>query len=204
MPETEITQFAVGQMIAIARATQYRQHTVTKELMNFMKVSHMSNFSTCKDAMKQIRNKQHLLGKEHVSAIRLTERAVHRSTTILQHRSTFVQCQNPLDPDSYTRAIDGHILHLSRQDIADILQTANGTDNLFMQQQNIPEHQEKVTKEFYDTSGVIENHFKQKSQHPTRPSIDVDVPTSVDRRPEFGRRAFDFFGARRFYWEEKD
>ncbi|KAF3513131.1 hypothetical protein F2Q69_00005725 [Brassica cretica] len=66
------------------------------------------------------------------------------------------------------------------------------------------QHQEKVTTEFYDTTGGIENRFKQKSRHLARPSIDVDVPTSVDIRPEFGRRAFDFFGTRRFYWEEKD
>ena len=32
--------------------------------------------------------------------------------------------------------------------------------------------------------------------------IDVDVPT-VDRRLEFGRRAFDCLDTRRFYWEEK-
>ena len=26
----------------------------------------------------------------------------------------------------------------------------------------------------------------------------------IDKRPEFGRRAFDSFGTRKFYWEEKD
>ena len=36
------------------------------------------------------------------------------------------------------------------------------------------------------------------------PSIDVDIPTLVDRRPEFGRRAFNLFGTTKFYWEEKD
>ncbi|WZZ51183.1 hypothetical protein YC2023_051290 [Brassica napus] len=73
-----------------------------------------------------------------------------------------------------------------------------------MQKRTIPEHQQKFTKEFYDTAGGIDKRFEQKSQHPTRPSIDVDVPTSVDRRPEFGIRAFDLFGTRKFYWEEKD
>ncbi|KAF3547116.1 hypothetical protein DY000_02007739 [Brassica cretica] len=76
------------------------------------------------------------------------------------------------DPDGHARAIDGHILNVSRKDIADILQTANGAENL--------------------------------SRHPTRQSIDVDVPTSVDRQPEFCRRAFDSHGTRKFYWEEKD
>ncbi|KAF3504932.1 hypothetical protein F2Q69_00042386 [Brassica cretica] len=30
------------------------------------------------------------------------------------------------------------------------------------------------------------------------------MPPSIDRRPEFGRRAFDLFGARKFYWDDKD
>ncbi|KAF3498380.1 hypothetical protein DY000_02053581 [Brassica cretica] len=108
------------------------------------------------------------------------------------------------DPDGYARAIDGRILNVSRNDIADIHQTANGAENLFVHQCNIPEYQQKDTKEFYDTAGGIDKSFKQRSRHPTRPSIDVDVPTSVDRRPEFGRRAFDFYGTRNFYREEKN
>ncbi|KAF2591920.1 hypothetical protein F2Q70_00038508 [Brassica cretica] len=85
------------------------------------------------------------------------------------------------DPDGYARAIDGHALQVSIEDIADILQMANGADNLSMQKRTIPAH-----------------------QHPTRPSIDVDVPPSIDRRPKFGRRAFDFLGTKKFHWEEKD
>ncbi|KAF3573878.1 hypothetical protein F2Q69_00059017 [Brassica cretica] len=108
------------------------------------------------------------------------------------------------DPDGYARAIDGRILNVSRKDIADILQTANEAENLFVHQCNIPEYQQKDTKEFYDTAGGIDKSFKQRSRHPTRPSINVDVPTSVDRRPEFGRRAFDFYGTRNFYREEKN
>ncbi|KAF2534844.1 hypothetical protein F2Q70_00029680 [Brassica cretica] len=81
---------------------------------------------------------------------------------------------------------------------------ANGADNLFMQQRTVPTHQQRVTKEFYDTSGGIDNRFQHKYRHPTRPSIDVDVPPSIDRRPEFGRRSFDLFGTRKFYLEEKD
>ncbi|KAF3538840.1 hypothetical protein F2Q69_00022999 [Brassica cretica] len=66
------------------------------------------------------------------------------------------------------------------------------------------QHQQKATKEFYDTAGGIDKSFKQRTRHQTQPSIDIDVPTSVDRQPEFGRRAFDLLGTRRFYWEEKD
>ena len=39
-----------------------------------------------------------------------------------------------MDPDSSARATYGHALHVSREDIADILQMANGEDNLFLQQ----------------------------------------------------------------------
>ncbi|KAF3573201.1 hypothetical protein F2Q69_00059108 [Brassica cretica] len=120
----------------------------------------------------------------------------------MQHQSTTIQYQTPLDSDGYAKAIEGRTLHVSREDIADILQTANGADNLFMHQHSNPEH--KVTKEFYDTAGGIDNCFIQISRHPTQTSIDVAIPTSVDRQPEFCRRAFDSHGTRRFYWEEKD
>ncbi|KAF3544298.1 hypothetical protein DY000_02006833 [Brassica cretica] len=53
-------------------------------------------------------------------------------------------------------------------------------------------------------AGGIDKSFKLRSRHPTRPSIDVDVPTSVDRQPKFCRRAFDSHGTRIFYWEDKD
>ncbi|KAF3574162.1 hypothetical protein F2Q69_00058977 [Brassica cretica] len=109
-----------------------------------------------------------------------------------------------MDLDGYARAIDGHALQVSIEDIADILQMANGADNLSMQQRTVPAHPQRVTKEFYDTAGGTDNSFKQKYRHPTRPSIDVDVPPSIDRRPEFGRKAFDLFGTRKFYWKEKD
>ena len=32
---------------------------------------------------------------------------------------------------------------------------ANGADNLFIQQHTIPTHQQRVTKDFYDTAGGI-------------------------------------------------
>ncbi|KAF3562661.1 hypothetical protein DY000_02016011 [Brassica cretica] len=44
------------------------------------------------------------------------------------------------DPDGHARAMDGRILKVFREDIADILQVANGPDNLFMQQRNIPDN----------------------------------------------------------------
>ncbi|KAF3505362.1 hypothetical protein F2Q69_00043126 [Brassica cretica] len=84
------------------------------------------------------------------------------------------------DPDGYARAMDGHALQISREDIADILQMAKGAENLFMQKRNSPAHKQRVTNEFYDTAGGVDNHFKQKYRHHTRPSIDVDVPSSIN------------------------
>ncbi|KAF2607830.1 hypothetical protein F2Q68_00044244 [Brassica cretica] len=100
------------------------------------------------------------------------------------------------DPDGYARAIDGHALQISQEDIADIHQMANGADTLFMQQRNSQTHQQRVTSEIYNTTGGVDDHFKQKSRQHTRPSI--------DGRPEFGKRACDHDGTRRFHWEEKD
>uniref|UniRef100_M4F1N3 Uncharacterized protein n=1 Tax=Brassica campestris TaxID=3711 RepID=M4F1N3_BRACM len=105
------------------------------------------------------------------------------------------------DPNGFAKAIDGCTLHVSREDIADILQKANGADNLFIDQRS--NHEQKTTKEFYGTAGGIKNSFKQRSCHTTHPSINIDVRT-VTREPEFGKRAYDLYGNRKFYWEEKD
>ncbi|KAF3584826.1 hypothetical protein F2Q69_00029067 [Brassica cretica] len=64
--------------------------------------------------------------------------------------------------------------------------------------------EQKATKEFYDTANGIDNDFIQKSYHPTQTLINVAVPISVDRQPEFGGRAYDLYGNWKFYWEEKD
>ncbi|KAF2550048.1 hypothetical protein F2Q68_00034857 [Brassica cretica] len=63
------------------------------------------------------------------------------------------------------RAIDGRTLHVSREDIADILQTADGADNLFIHQRNIPEHQQK---ESYDTTSSIDKrrfYWEEKDEY---------------------------------------
>ncbi|KAF3595582.1 hypothetical protein DY000_02025129 [Brassica cretica] len=68
-----------------------------------------------------------------------------------------------------------------------------------MQQHNSPTHQQRFTKEIYDTAGGIDDRFKPKYRHHIRPSIDINPPSSIDRRPEFGKRAFDRDGTRRFH-----
>ena len=123
------------------------------------------------------------------------------------------------DLDGHARAMDGRILKLSREDIADILQVANGPDNLFMQQHNIPENNPIVLDEHpWANTTAIGSH---KSYRPvSQASIDKVAPTSFDRvtptsldkapspsidsRYEFGHRAYDIYGARKFRWEQKD
>ncbi|KAF3497511.1 hypothetical protein DY000_02053852 [Brassica cretica] len=73
-----------------------------------------------------------------------------------------------------------------------------------MQQRNTPEHQQRVTNEFYDTTSGVDDRFKPKYQQHIRPSIDISIPTSIDRRPEFGKTAYNRDGIRRFHWEQKD
>ncbi|KAF3533325.1 hypothetical protein DY000_02042594 [Brassica cretica] len=108
------------------------------------------------------------------------------------------------DKDGHARAMDGRILQVSRKDIADILQLANGPYNLFMQQRRIPDeigsHQscrpvgqasiDKVSPTSFD--GV------------TPMLLDKAPSPSIDRRYECGRRAYDIYGARKLRWEQKD
>ncbi|KAF2616405.1 hypothetical protein F2Q68_00039617 [Brassica cretica] len=73
-----------------------------------------------------------------------------------------------------------------------------------MQQRNNPEHHRRVTNEFYNTAGGVDDRLKPKCRPHTRPSIDIDVPTSIDRRAEFGKRAYNHDGTRGFHWDEND
>ncbi|KAF3606055.1 hypothetical protein DY000_02048885 [Brassica cretica] len=50
----------------------------------------------------------------------------------------------------------------------------------------------------------VDDRFKPEYRQHTRPSIDIDKPTSIDRRPESGKRAYGRDGTRRFHWEKKD
>ena len=108
------------------------------------------------------------------------------------------------EPEGYARAMDGHALQVSIEDIANILQMANGAENLFMQQRNTPEHLQRVTNEFYDIISGVDDRFKPMYRQHTRPSINICIPTSIDRRPKFGKRPYDCDGIRRFHWEQKE
>ncbi|KAG5384643.1 hypothetical protein IGI04_036113 [Brassica rapa subsp. trilocularis] len=140
----------------------------------------------------------------------------HTGTSIDIRTAAKIQEQ---DPDGNARAIDGRILQVSREDIADILQVANGPDNLFSQQRGTPDviqtdpnnHVGVATTEINpDLScqpkgqASIDGTTETSIDRVTPTSIDRDNPTSIDRRYEFGNRAFGKYGARKFTWEQRD
>ncbi|KAF3563138.1 hypothetical protein DY000_02016911 [Brassica cretica] len=112
------------------------------------------------------------------------------------------------DPDGLARAMDGRILQVSREDIADILQLANGPDNLFMQQRSISDNIPAVPDK-HPRANTTEIGSHQLCQPVDQTSIDNDALTSfdkapspsIDRRYECGRRAYDIYGAIKFRWE---
>ncbi|KAG5375319.1 hypothetical protein IGI04_039915 [Brassica rapa subsp. trilocularis] len=123
------------------------------------------------------------------------------------------------DPDGNARAMDGRILQVSREDIADILLVANGPDNLFSQQRGTPDviqtdpnnHAGVATTETNpDLSrqpkeqASIDGTTETSIDRVTPTSVDIDEPTSIDRRYECGNRTFDMYGAREFTWEQRD
>ncbi|KAF2544383.1 hypothetical protein F2Q68_00031445 [Brassica cretica] len=123
------------------------------------------------------------------------------------------------DSDGHARAMDGRILQVSREDIADILQVVNGADNSFMQKHNIPDNNPAVPDENprANTIGIGSHQTcrpvgqasidKVASTSPDRvipTSLDTEPSPSIDRRYECGHRAYDSYGARKFRWEQKD
>ena len=58
----------------------------------------------------------------------VSEKAKHDNKYLTQNEFSIFK-----DPDGYARAMDGHTLQISIEDIADILQMDNAANNLFMQ-----------------------------------------------------------------------
>ncbi|KAG5410179.1 hypothetical protein IGI04_006498 [Brassica rapa subsp. trilocularis] len=74
----------------------------------------------------------------------LTSIATPKGTSIDIRTAAKIQEQENIpsltrDPDGNARSMDGRILQVSREDIADILQVTNGPDNLFSQQRGTPD-----------------------------------------------------------------
>ncbi|KAF2616147.1 hypothetical protein F2Q70_00011557 [Brassica cretica] len=123
------------------------------------------------------------------------------------------------DSDGHARAMDGRILQVSREDIADIFQVANGPDNLFMQQRSIPDTNLAVPDEYprANTTGIGSHQSCRPVGHAsidkvastsldsvTPTSLDTAPSPSIDRRYEFGHRAYEIYEAIKFKWEQKN
>ncbi|KAG5414862.1 hypothetical protein IGI04_002429 [Brassica rapa subsp. trilocularis] len=146
----------------------------------------------------------------------LTSIDTHTGTSIDIRAAAKIQEQENIpfptrDPDGNARAIDGRILQVSTEDIADILLVATGPDNLFSQQrgtsdviQTDPNNHVRVATTEINSDLSRQPKGQASIDRVTPMSIDRDDPPSIDRRYEFGNRAFDMFGARKFTWEQRD
>ncbi|KAG5397586.1 hypothetical protein IGI04_019400 [Brassica rapa subsp. trilocularis] len=154
----------------------------------------------------------------------LTSIDTHIGTSIDIRAAAKIQEQENIpsptrNPDGNARAIDGRILQVSKEDIADILQVANGPDNLFSQQCGTPDVIQTDPSKHVGVSATeinpdlscqpkgqasIDGTTQTSIDRITPPSTDKDDPTSIDRRYEFGYRAFDMYEARKFTWERRD
>ena len=123
------------------------------------------------------------------------------------------------DQDGHARAMDGRILQVSREDIANIVQLANGVDNLFTQQRSIPDNNPTVLDVYPKATTIgfgshqtckpvshasIDEVASTSLERVTPTSLDKAPSPSIDRRYECGRRAYDSYGVRKFRWEQKD
>ncbi|KAF3607732.1 hypothetical protein DY000_02051630 [Brassica cretica] len=98
------------------------------------------------------------------------------------------------DSDGHAKAMDGRILQVSREDIADILQLANGPDNLFMQQRNILDY--LAVPDEYPRANKPGICSHQSCTPVGQASIDKVASTSFDREDEYGVYKDEFGYAR--------
>ena len=96
------------------------------------------------------------------------------------------------DSQGFARSMDGRTLHISKEDIADVLQLANGSHNLFQQQRYGPDHhyQHQEADTTTEPKEAEDNHLNRKDPYLQQKSIDTDCVASIDKCPEFGKRAF--------------
>ncbi|KAF3607276.1 hypothetical protein DY000_02048142 [Brassica cretica] len=55
-----------------------------------------------------------------------------------------------------------------------------------------------------DSRAAIDREIQESIDRAKKKPFDINMPPSIDRQSEFGRRAFDLFGARKFHWEDRD
>ena len=90
--------------------------------------------------------------------------------------------------------MDGRILQVSKEDIADILAMANGPDNLFFKQRDDPEYQKMIADADYEISCRREPYFKYTYQLEDATSIDGNTSTSIDTVPPEYQEEKDKYG----------
>ncbi|KAG5389147.1 hypothetical protein IGI04_030688, partial [Brassica rapa subsp. trilocularis] len=115
----------------------------------------------------------------------LTSIDTHTGTSINIRAAAKIQEQENIssptrDPDGNARAIDGRILQVSREDIADILQVANGPDSLFSQQRGTPDVIQTDPNNHVGVA-ITEINPDLSYQPNGQASIDGRTPTSIDR-----------------------
>ncbi|KAG5388773.1 hypothetical protein IGI04_030314 [Brassica rapa subsp. trilocularis] len=108
------------------------------------------------------------------------------------------------DPDGNARAMDGRILQVSREDIADILQVANGPDNLLSQQRGTPDviqtdPNKHVGVALTEINPDLSRQPKGQASidGTTETSIDRVTPTSIDRDNSTSIDRWDKYGVYR-------
>ncbi|KAF2602959.1 hypothetical protein F2Q70_00027246 [Brassica cretica] len=148
---------------------------------------------------------------EHQS-LAMEERVIHHSSKTEEAKSIDGNC-SPIDPHSTPtsegpmrprRAMDGRVQQISRENIADTPEMANGPDNLFLQQRRDPEYQHRVIDELSATACGLETRYEYQKRTRGRKSIDGPIPPSIDDCLEFGRRAYDQNGQRIFHCKKRD
>ncbi|KAF3488052.1 hypothetical protein F2Q69_00052447 [Brassica cretica] len=98
------------------------------------------------------------------------------------------------DPDGHARAMDGRILKHSRQHSHSSRRTSRGYHNSNWFTPLIPTSWPRI-----DRQGCS-NIVRQGNTN----VVDKRPSPSIDRRYEFGHRAYDIYGAKKFRWEHKD
>ena len=163
-------RFAVKTVIYTPGADKLQDSFTDEEMLNMQKRDDTDQIRA-KAAWERTRFSESIDPRHQKSIDKLPQQSIDNiNTTSIDNRSipkTTVSKKDKLDnqyltqdefgifrdPNGFAKAIDRRTLHVSREDIADILQTANGADNLFMHQRNNSEH--KTIKEFYDAAGGI-------------------------------------------------
>ena len=94
------------------------------------------------------------------------------------------------EQDGHAKAMDGRILQLSKEDIADIVQLANGVDNLFTQQRSIQDNNPTVPDKYPEATitGICSHQTCKPVSHASidevaSTSLDRVTPTSLDKAP---------------------